>query len=94
MRLPPRVTLAADLGHGDWAKGRSANPFATWLGLSIHAGSAVLVQIIATRRKSMEEELARERASLAYLITLTTARAVAGCRTIDLVIRTLEAGLV
>ena len=89
-----RVALADDLGHGDWAKGRTANPFATWLGLSIHAGSEVLIPMIAARRKFLEEELARETASLAYLMTLTTARAVAGRRIVDLVIRTLEAELV
>lgn len=87
------AALAADLGHDDWAKGRMANPFATWLGLSIHAGQDVLVPMIAARRQFLLDELARERASLAFLLTLTSARAAAGHRIVDLVIRTLEAEL-
>ena len=89
-----RAALAADLAHGDWAKGRTTNPFATWLGLSIHAGADVLVPMIAARRQFLHDELAREKASLSYLSTLTSARAVAGRRIVDLVIRTLEAELV
>ena len=89
-----RAALADDLGHGDWAKGRTANPFATWLGLSIHAGADVLIPMIAARRQFLHDELTREQASLTYLMILTTARAMAGRRIVDLVIRTLEAELV
>jgi len=68
------AALAADLGHDDWAKGRTANPFATWLGLSIHAGQDTMLPMIAARRQFLLEELARERASLTFLMTLTSAR--------------------
>lgn len=86
-----RIALAGDLGHTDWAKGRTANPFATWLGLSIHAGRDVIAPMIAARRQFLLEELAREKASLNFLMTLDSERARAGRLIVDLVIRTLEA---
>ena len=86
-----RGALSADLSHTDWAKGRTANPFATWLGLSMHAGPDAIPPMILARREFLEEELARERASLGFLLTLETERARAGRLIVDLVIRTLEA---
>lgn len=88
-----RVALASDLGHTDWAKGRTANPFATWLGMSIHAGRDAMAPMIAARRQFLLEELAREKASLDFLMTLDSERAKAGRLIVDLVIRTLDAEL-
>jgi DNA-binding PadR family transcriptional regulator len=75
----------------DWGATRIAQPFATWLGLSIHLSDAQIDQQLQARATFLSAELARERASLDYIRTLATPRARAGENIVALVISQLEA---
>lgn len=83
--------LALALSERDWASTRVAQPFATWLGLSIHLPEAEVSQLLNDRATFLAAEIARERASLAYIKTLTSPRARAGENIVALVIAQLEA---
>lgn len=83
--------LRQALGERDWASTRVAQPFATWLGLSIHLSQAQINQHLQARAKFLSAELARERASLDYIKTLSASRARAGENIVALVIAQLEA---
>jgi DNA-binding PadR family transcriptional regulator len=85
-----RRALAAALAEDRWASERVAQPFATWLGLSIHAEAGATRDLLERRRDWLVAELARERSSLAYIETLTTDRAKRGSDIVRLVIRQLE----
>jgi DNA-binding PadR family transcriptional regulator len=85
--------LTASLESEDWARSRVAQPFATWLGLSIHVPARAFSRMIGNRRSFLEAELARERASLAFIKSLETPRARAGEKIVALVIRQIEAEL-
>ena len=82
--------LAQALGDPAWARGRVAQPFATWLGLSIHAQPDAPGTLLQARLEWLEAELDKERESLAYITTLSSARAKRGADIVRLVIRQLE----
>ena len=86
-----RDALAHGLADTAWARGRVAQPFTTWLGLSIHAAPDVFQQLLEARRDWLNDEIAKERESLAYILTLSSARADRGADIVRLVIRQLEA---
>jgi DNA-binding PadR family transcriptional regulator len=83
--------LTRALNGGNWGASRVAQPFATWLGLSIHLSDTEINRQLQARASFLSAELARERASLEYIRTLTTPRARAGENTVALVIAQLEA---
>lgn len=88
-----RERLAAALTRVDWARARVAQPFSTWLGLSIHLPRAEVKKVLRARGAFLVEELARERASLAFILTLAGDRAKAGKAIVELVIRHMEVEL-
>ncbi len=58
-----RAALAEALEREDWTTGRDRPPFLTWLALSWQATPATVHLQIARRRKFLEAELAREKAT-------------------------------
>jgi DNA-binding PadR family transcriptional regulator len=85
--------LTNSLTQLTWATARIAQPFSTWLGLSIHLNRADVVEVLHARQAFLREELARERASLNFIQTLTSQRAKAGDAIVRLVIRQMEVEL-
>lgn len=85
--------LRSGLSRQHWARARIALPFATWVGLSTHARKADIKAIVAARRTFLESELMRERASLEFIKTLNTPRAVKGTAIVRLVIAQIETEL-
>ena len=85
--------LAASLAKLEWAQARVPQPFSTWLGLSIHADHANVTRVLEARKTFLEEELQREKASLAYIKTLAATRAKVGVSIVQLVISQLEVEL-
>jgi DNA-binding PadR family transcriptional regulator len=83
--------LTEALSARDWAGTRIAQPFATWLGLSIHLEDQQIERHLQARLAFLTAELERERVSLGFIKTLTTARARAGEAIVGLVIAQLEA---
>jgi len=59
-----RAALAAALEREDWTTQRERPPFLTWMALSWQARPGVFAKQLARRRKFLEQELAREEASL------------------------------
>jgi len=59
-----RAALAAALGREDWATQRDRPVFLTWLALSWQARTGVVKQQLQRRRKFLQSELERERATL------------------------------
>lgn len=59
-----RSALADALEREDWTTHRERPPFLIWLGLSWQARPGVLRQQIRARQKFLEQELAREEATL------------------------------
>lgn len=88
-----RQALREGLAGAAWARSRVAQPFATWLGLSIHLPPEDVARMIAARRVFLVAEIERERASLGYIATLPSTRARAGEQVVRLVIAQLEAEL-
>jgi DNA-binding PadR family transcriptional regulator len=76
-----------------WAASRIAQPFTTWLGLSIHLDDATRAGQLVGRKEFLLGELERERESLVYIKTLTSDRAKSGQAIVALVIKQLEAEL-
>jgi DNA-binding PadR family transcriptional regulator len=93
----PTKTGSAELGKSlvneEWAKARVAQPFSTWLGLSIHISGAEKQKVLRARENFIQGEIAREKASLAYIKTLNSPRAEVGYEIVRLVIRQFEAEL-
>jgi DNA-binding PadR family transcriptional regulator len=85
-----RAELTTSLNQTSWAEARIAQPFSTWLGLSIHLEPDAVGGMLRARQKFLGDELARERDSLAFIRTLTSPRARAGDAIVRLVIRQLE----
>jgi DNA-binding PadR family transcriptional regulator len=85
--------LVNSLVTKDWAQARLAQPFSTWLGLSIHLSTAEKRKMLQARQKFIQEEITREMASLAYIKTLNTPRAKVGHEIVRLVIKQFEAEL-
>ncbi len=85
------VKLKMNLVHENWARARVAQPFATWLGLSIHLDEVARRKILCARQVFLFAEIGRERESLVYIKTLPSKRAQAGVEIVSLVIKQLEA---
>lgn len=84
------AALADGLASGRWARSRIAQPFSTWVGLSMHLPAADRRAMIDRRRAFLKDELVRERASLSFIETLDGERARAGSAIVRLVIAQLE----
>lgn len=82
--------LVHGLADSSWARGRIAQPFTTWLGLSIHATPDSFRHLLEARMGWLSDEIAKERDSLAYIETLSSARADRGADIVRLVVRQLE----
>jgi DNA-binding PadR family transcriptional regulator len=87
------IELVKSLVNEEWAKARVAQPFSTWLGLSIHISAAEKRKVLRAREKFIQGEIAREKASLTYIETLDSPRAKVGYEIVKLVIRQFEAEL-
>jgi len=59
-----RAALADSLENEDWARQRDRPPFLTWVALSWQARPGVFERQLKRRQKFLEEELAREEATL------------------------------
>ncbi len=59
-----RQALVQALDRDDWANQRPPPPFLTWLALSTHADRAAVARQIDRRRRFLQDELQRERATL------------------------------
>jgi DNA-binding PadR family transcriptional regulator len=88
-----RTELGKSLMNEDWAKARVAQPFSTWLGLSIHISAAEKQKVLRARATFIQSEIAREKASLEYIKTLSSPRAKVGFEIVRLVIRQFEVEL-
>jgi DNA-binding PadR family transcriptional regulator len=88
-----RKELVKSLLSKQWAQARIAQPFATWLGLSIHLSAEEIRQILAAREQFLIKEIEREKKSLAYIETLKSSRAKVGHSIVRLVISQFEVEL-
>lgn len=88
-----RGALREALANPAWARRRVAQPFATWLGLSIHADDAAYRSVLDARLEFLVNEIAKERESLAYVTEIEGDRAKRGADIITLIIRQLEVEL-
>jgi DNA-binding PadR family transcriptional regulator len=59
-----RAALADALARDHWATQRPPPPFVTWLALSLHARPADARRTLRRRRRFLEEQLEKERATL------------------------------
>lgn len=87
------MELVKSLVNEEWAKARLAQPFSTWLGLSIHISIAEKRKVLRAREKFIQGEITREKASLSYIETLDSPRAKVGYEIVRLAIRQFEAEL-
>lgn len=62
-----RRSLATELARPAWTTQRPPSPFLTWLALSTHADKPVVSRQVARRRAFLEEQIARERGTLAAI---------------------------
>jgi len=85
-----RKALATGLTDKSWASGRIAQPFLTWFGLSIHASDKAQREVLHQRMLFLDKEIAKEKGSLAYIETLTDARAMKGADIVRLTVQQLE----
>ncbi len=79
--------LAAALAREDWATQRPPPPFLTWMALSIHADPADRARLILRRRQYLEEQIAKEEATLAAILADTGPMVADAARIVQLVIR-------
>ena len=86
-------TLSESLASAHWAASRVAQPFATWLGLSIHVSKAETRKMLVARKAFLVGELSKESESLAYIKSLTSDRARAGELIVSLVIEQFKTEL-
>jgi DNA-binding PadR family transcriptional regulator len=63
-----RDALASALEREDWAEQRERPPFLTWMALSWLAQPGVVKRQLQRRRKYLEQQLARERATLSGVL--------------------------
>ncbi len=63
-----RDALASALEREDWAEQRERPPFLTWMALSWLARPGVVKRQLQRRRKYIEQQLARERATLGAVL--------------------------
>ena len=85
-----KAALAEGLSDASWASGRVAQPFLTWFGLSIHTSEKSRMAIYRERLRFLDEEIAKEERSLAYIATLTDERAAKGGSIVRLTIEQLK----
>lgn len=88
-----RQALAEALANPNWAQTRLAQPFSTWLGLSIHAPASAVDELLAAREAFLLTEIEKERASLKFMQGLSSARVEKGIEIVSLVVRQLEVEL-
>jgi DNA-binding PadR family transcriptional regulator len=88
-----RNALRNALADENWASRRIAQPFATWLGLSIHAEADAYRTLLVARRAFLIAEIEKEKASLSFIAELASARAKRGSDIVTLIIRQLEVEL-
>jgi len=91
-RLSPsgRRALATALGREEWATQRPPPPFLTWMALSAYAEPEDRLRLIRRRRAYLEEQLARERATLESILADTGPMVAAAAQVVRLVIRQWE----
>ncbi len=87
------AAVAEALNDEAWATGRRPQPFATWLGLSMHAAPETRARMVERRRAFLQAELEREAASHAYVEGLTSERARVGLKIIVLTIASIRTEL-
>lgn len=87
------MELVKSLNGAEWVRARVAQPFSTWLGLSIHLPADAIAKILISRQAFLLEELEREKSSLSFIRTLTSTRARVGCAIVELVIRQFQVEL-
>lgn len=88
-----RIAYAESLARPDWATQRPPPAFRTWWMLAAQADPALREAQIARRRRFLEDELARERATLQELASYTEPAAAPGRQIVDLAIRQFETEL-
>jgi len=91
-RLSPsgRRALATALGREEWATQRPPPPFLTWMALSAFAEPEDRLRLVRRRRSYLEEQLARERATLEAILADTGPMVAAAAQVVRLVIRQWE----
>jgi DNA-binding PadR family transcriptional regulator len=85
-----RAALTKGLKKDAWAKSRVAQPFTTWLGLSIHASPDCERKLLRARLGFLEKEIEKEKHSAEYLSTQTDPRALRGADIVRLTLRQLQ----
>ena len=85
--------LADGLADPSWATGRHPEPFTTWLGLSIHARSEDVGQVLAARRSYLQGEWEKEQATLSAIRADVGARVQIAARMVELRLRQLRVEL-
>jgi DNA-binding PadR family transcriptional regulator len=92
-RLSPsgRRALSRALAREEWATQRPPPPFLTWMALSAYAEPADRLRLIRRRRAFLEEQLAKERATLDAILADTGPMVASAAQIVRLVIRQWEA---
>jgi DNA-binding PadR family transcriptional regulator len=85
-----RRALGSALAREEWATQRPPPPFLTWMALSVHADPADRLRLVRRRRAYLEEQLARERATLQAILADTGPMVADAARIVGLVIRQWE----
>lgn len=85
--------LVEGLSKEEWATQRPPPPFQTWMALSAHLPKATIRRLFEVRRKYLQKELARERATLKSFVNATGAMVVAGKLMVGLAIQMIETEL-
>ncbi|HEY7683788.1 MAG TPA: PadR family transcriptional regulator [Gemmatimonadales bacterium] len=88
-----RRALAMALAREEWATQRPPPPFLTWVALAAFADPAARLRLVRRRRNFLLEQLARERATLAGILTDTGPMVPAAALIVRLVIRQWEVEL-
>ena len=94
-RVTPKglKALAAALSEPHWATGRPPSPFITWVALSIHAPPPMVERMIDARVAFLQEQLAKERATLPHVRNDPGDRSRVGEQLVTLCIRQFEVEL-
>jgi DNA-binding PadR family transcriptional regulator len=87
---PGRRALSTSLAREEWATQRPPPPFLTWMALSAYAEPEDRVRLVQRRRAFLEEQLARERATLSAILADTGPMVAAAQHIVRLVIRQWE----
>jgi DNA-binding PadR family transcriptional regulator len=88
-----KTEMEAALSEAHWATQRPPSPFTTWLGLSLHAPKPAVHRLIAARIRFVEEQLAKEQATLPHVQADPSPRARLGEHLVTLCIRQFETEL-